>query len=53
MTNAGQGLPPRPLVGTTLVASAEQVVAQDAPEPEEKPKKPDAFQRILNGLFGG
>jgi penicillin-binding protein 1A len=55
MTDASQSLPPRPLVGTTLVASAEQVVVQDAPkaEEDEKTKKPDAFQRILNGLFGG
>ncbi|MEY4707038.1 MAG: hypothetical protein RJB58_761 [Pseudomonadota bacterium] len=53
MENAGQNLPPRPL-GTTLVASAEQVVPPDAPEPQEgDQQRPDAFQRILSGLFGG
>ena len=54
MENAGQNLPPRPL-GTTLVASVEQVAAPlDAPEPQEDDKqRPDAFQRILSGLFGG
>jgi penicillin-binding protein 1A len=53
MENAGQDMPARPLIGTTLVASAQQSVVKDAPEPEDTPKKPDAFQRILNGLFGG
>ncbi|MEY4964511.1 MAG: hypothetical protein RL274_94 [Pseudomonadota bacterium] len=53
MENAGQDMPARPLIGTTLVASAQQSVVQDALEPEDTPKKPDAFQRILNGLFGG
>ncbi len=54
LENAGQNLPPRPL-GTTLVASVEQVAAPlDAPEPQEDDKqRPDAFQRILSGLFGG
>ena len=54
MENAGQNLTPRPLIGTTLVASAEQVIAPDAPEPQDGDKeRPDAFQRILSGLFGG
>jgi penicillin-binding protein 1A len=57
MTEAEQNLPPRPLVGSTLVASAEQLqpdqVTAGAPVEDDKPKKPDAFQRILNGLFGG
>lgn len=53
MENAGQNLPPRPL-GTTLVASAEQIAPPDAPEPQEDgQQRPDAFQRILSGLFGG
>jgi penicillin-binding protein 1A len=56
MTQAEQNLPPRPLVGSTLVASAQppgdEVTAVNAPE-DDKTKKPDAFQRILNGLFGG
>jgi len=54
MDDAGQSLTPRPLIGTTLVASAEPVVAQDAPEqPQDEKSRPDAFQRILSGLFGG
>ncbi len=54
MDDAGKNLTPRPLIGTTLVASAEQVVAQDAPEqPQDEKSRPDAFQRILSGLFGG
>lgn len=53
MENAGQNLTPRPL-GTTLVASVEQIAPPDAPEPQEDDKqRPDAFQRILSGLFGG
>ncbi|HEY8253198.1 MAG TPA: penicillin-binding transpeptidase domain-containing protein, partial [Rhizomicrobium sp.] len=56
MTQAEQNLPPRPLVGSTLVASAQppgdEVTAVEAPE-DGQAKKPDAFQRILNGLFGG
>jgi penicillin-binding protein 1A len=51
MTDAHQGLPVRPLAGSTLVASVEQP-AEAAPAPEEK-SKPDTFQRLLNGLFGG
>ena len=56
MTQAEQNLPPRPLIGSTLVASAEQPqdqVTAETPVEDDKPKKPDAFQRILNGLFGG
>lgn len=55
MTDAEQGLPARPLIGTTLVASAQQPEAdQAAPtaQPEDK-SRPDTFQKILNGLFGG
>jgi penicillin-binding protein 1A len=56
MSDAEQGLPVRPLAGTTLVASAEQPAATDQTEPaarqDEKPK-PDTFQKLLNGLFGG
>jgi len=55
MTDAERGLPARPLIGTTLVASAEQPAAdQTAPtaQPEDK-SKPDTFQKLLNGLFGG
>jgi penicillin-binding protein 1A len=54
MTDAEQGLPVRPLIGTTLVASAEQPSDQTAPaaRPEDK-SRPDTFQKILNGLFGG
>lgn len=55
MTEAEQGLPARPLTGEALVASVDPsltpVVAQ--PEEQDKSDQPDAFQRILNGLFGG
>jgi len=59
MTDAEAGLPVRPLVGATLVANAGDIVtAPDGPEPEsaeppDSQKKPDALQRIINGLFGG
>jgi penicillin-binding protein 1A len=56
MTDAEQGLPSRPLVGTALVASAGGDQPQTPDQPQDQPeqaKKPDAFQRILNGLFGG
>ena len=58
MTEAEQGLPVRPLAGTTLVASADEVPAADhaAPEdqkPEEKKNEPDALDRLLNKIFGG
>ena len=55
MSDAEQGLPVRPLTGTTLMASAEPPAAdQPAPtaQPDEK-SKPDTFQKLLNGLFGG
>ncbi|HWX89554.1 MAG TPA: PBP1A family penicillin-binding protein [Rhizomicrobium sp.] len=55
MTDAEQGLPARPLIGTTLVASAQQPEADQAvpaAQPEDK-SKPDTFQKLLNGLFGG
>jgi penicillin-binding protein 1A len=55
MTDAERGLPARPLIGTTLVASAEQPAAgQTAPaaQPDDK-SRPDTFQKLLNGLFGG
>ncbi len=56
MTSAEQGLPSRPLVGTTLVASAQdQPQAPDQPQAQQpdQPKRPDTLQRLLNGLFGG
>ena len=54
MSEAQQGLPVRPLTGTALMASGEQPATEQtaAPAPEEK-SKPDTFQRLLNGLFGG
>lgn len=59
MTEAEQGLPARPLTGEALVASVDPglnaglapVAAQ--PEEQDKSDQADAFQRILNGLFGG
>jgi penicillin-binding protein 1A len=47
MSDAEQGLPVRPLAGNALMAEADQPAA---PEPEPKP---DTFQKLLNGLFGG
>jgi len=52
MSDAEQGLPVRPLVGAALVADA--VPAADQPKPVSDDKsKPDTFQKLLNGLFGG
>jgi penicillin-binding protein 1A len=53
MTEAEQGLPVRPLAGTTLMAAAEDAVAADSPLPEEKKPEPDTLQKLLNGIFGG
>jgi len=57
MSDAEQGLPVRPLAGTTLMAAADQPAASDQAQPaqtDDKPgDKPDTFQKILNGLFGG
>jgi penicillin-binding protein 1A len=57
MTDAEQGMPVRPLTGSTLVATAEQpqpaAVATQTPQPEQEKPKPDTFERLLNGLFGG
>jgi len=55
MSDAEQGLPVRPLAGTTLVATAEQPVdqAQPAQTDDKAGDKPDTFQKLLNGLFGG
>jgi penicillin-binding protein 1A len=51
MEDAEKGLPVRPLIGTTLVADASPPsTAQTLPDSD---KKPDAFERILNGIFGG
>ncbi len=55
MEAAEQNLPVRPLAGDTLVAAVADQPAAAAPgtEPAAADKAPDAFQRILNGLFGG
>jgi penicillin-binding protein 1A len=47
MTDAEQGLPVRPLAGAAVMAQADQ------PSPPEPESKPDTFQKLLNGLFGG
>jgi penicillin-binding protein 1A len=52
MTDAEQGLPVRPLIGATLVASAQPDQTTPAAQPEDK-SRPDTFQKLLNGLFGG
>ena len=53
MTDAEQGLPVRPLAGTALVASSDQPADQAPPVPQDEKSKPDALQKLLNGLFGG
>jgi penicillin-binding protein 1A len=57
MEDAEQGLPVRPLAGDTLVVTADAPAPVDAvaatPDAALPPKKPDAFEQILNGLFGG
>jgi penicillin-binding protein 1A len=56
MTQAEEGLPSRPLTGPILVASADQLPAEDVPpqqQPQQEKPKPDTFERLLNGLFGG
>ncbi|HEX4177744.1 MAG TPA: PBP1A family penicillin-binding protein [Rhizomicrobium sp.] len=59
MTDAEQGLPARPLAGTALMAAADQPAdaSSDQPTPvsakAEDKSKPDTFQKLLNGLFGG
>ncbi len=53
MTDAEQGLPARPLAGANLLASAGQPAADQAPAAEDEKSKPDTFQKLLNGLFGG
>jgi penicillin-binding protein 1A len=54
MSDAEQGLPVRPLAGTTLVASAESATDQAPPAAHTDEKsEPDTLQKLLNGLFGG
>jgi penicillin-binding protein 1A len=54
MSDAEQGLPVRPLAGTTLVASAEPAAEQAPPAAQTDEKsEPDTLQKLLNGLFGG
>ena len=58
MEAAEQNLPIRPLIGATVLAEANQPAAPTLSAPETPPtapqaSKPDAFERILNGLFGG
>src|SRR5262249_51999288 len=55
MTEAQQGLPVRPLAGSTLMAAAGEAVAADdaVPAAEEKKDEPDALDRLLNKIFGG
>jgi penicillin-binding protein 1A len=49
MEDAEKNMPVAPLIGATLLAQADDVQAQ-TPIPN---KKPDAFERILSGIFGG
>jgi penicillin-binding protein 1A len=49
MEDAEKNIPVAPLVGATLLAQADDVQAQT----QIPNKKPDAFERILSGIFGG
>jgi penicillin-binding protein 1A len=49
MEDAEKDLPVMPLIGTTLVAQAADPPAQAQVQED---KKPDAFERILSGIFG-
>jgi penicillin-binding protein 1A len=57
MTDAEQGMPARPLTGSILLATAEQpqpvAPAVETAQPTQEKPKPDTFERLLNGLFGG
>ncbi|HYS45742.1 MAG TPA: PBP1A family penicillin-binding protein, partial [Rhizomicrobium sp.] len=54
MSDAEQGLPVRPLAGSTLMASAEPAADQAPPAaPANQKSEPDTLQKLLNGLFGG
>jgi penicillin-binding protein 1A len=58
MEAAEQGLPVQPLAGAAVMAEAAQpdTIATDARPAQPtvvETKKPDAFERLLNGLFGG
>jgi penicillin-binding protein 1A len=56
MEDAEQALPVRPLAGTSLLTAADapQTAAMpDGVQPADATKKPDAIQRLLDGLFGG
>jgi penicillin-binding protein 1A len=52
MEDAEKGMPVMPLIGTTLVAQADDQPAQAQVQVGDD-KKPDAFERILSGIFGG
>ena len=54
MEAAEKNLPVSPLIGTTLVADATDTVPPSTSAgPAQTDKKPDAFERILSGIFGG
>jgi penicillin-binding protein 1A len=49
MEDAEKNMPVAPLIGATLLAQADDVQAQT----QIPNQKPDAFERILSGIFGG
>ena len=54
MEDAEKGLPVMPLIGTTLVAQADDQPPQTQAQAQgQDDNKPDAFERILSGIFGG
>ncbi len=54
MENALDGVPASPLPGGALMAEAEQPAATPVSEAAvEQPKKTDAFDALINSLFGG
>jgi penicillin-binding protein 1A len=53
MEAAEQNLPVRPLAGDALAGDTDTPTAQAAPPAPAAEKSPDAFERLLSGLFGG
>ena len=53
MTDAEQGLPVRPLAGNALMADGRPARRPGAGGAGAEKSKPDTFQKLLNGLFGG
>jgi len=53
MSQSEEGLAVRPLIGAALVANAEPAPEASPQEQPAEKSRPDTFERLLNGLFGG